>query len=84
MAASTVEKVSYHTVTIDNTSINFPFKPYDLQVDYMRKVLECVREGREGGTSLYHVLNFFWSRRCITIYICFVIPRVLLLIPLHL
>ena len=51
MAAAAAEKaVAYHTISIDSFSINFPFKPYDLQIDYMRKVLECVREGRKGTT----------------------------------
>jgi hypothetical protein len=48
MAAAAAEKVvAYHTVSIDSTSINFPFQPYELQIEYMRKVLECVREGRQ-------------------------------------
>ncbi len=48
MAAAAAEKVvAYHTVSIDSTSINFPFQPYELQIEYMRKVLECVREGRK-------------------------------------
>jgi hypothetical protein len=56
MASSSLEKaVAYHTVNIDNTSINFPFQPYDLQIEYMRKVLECVREGREGSDTLLKI-----------------------------
>jgi hypothetical protein len=48
MAAAAAEKVvAYHTVSIESTSINFPFQPYELQIEYMRKVLECVREGRQ-------------------------------------
>ena len=58
MATSTVEKAAYHTVAIDGTSINFPFQPYDLQVDYMRKVLECVREGRKGGSQQHLVIPY--------------------------
>ena len=42
------KEISYRTVEVDGVSVNFPFDPYDLQIDYMRKVLECVREGRNG------------------------------------
>lgn len=40
--------VNFHTIEVDGARINFPFEPYDLQISYMRKVLECVREGKNG------------------------------------
>jgi len=42
------KEITFHTVEVEGTSINFPFKPYDLQIEYMKKVLECVRDGRNG------------------------------------
>ena len=42
------KNIKFHTVTVDNTSINFPFEPYDLQVDYMRSVLQCVKHSQNG------------------------------------
>ena len=35
-------KIEFQRVDIDGTCINFPFTPYDIQVEYMRKVLESI------------------------------------------
>lgn len=35
-------KIEFQRVDIDGTCINFPFTPYDIQVEYMRKVLESL------------------------------------------
>ena len=32
------KEISYQTVNVDGTNVNFPFEPYDLQIEYMRKV----------------------------------------------
>ena len=32
------KKVKFQTISVDNTSVNFPFEPYDLQINYMHKV----------------------------------------------
>lgn len=33
-----------HTFTIDGIPIKFPFEnPYDIQIDYMKKVIECLQ-----------------------------------------
>jgi len=42
------KKVKFQTISVDNTSVNFPFEPYDLQINYMHKVLECVKHGQNG------------------------------------
>ena len=31
-------EIKYQSVNVDGTNINFPFEPYDLQIEYMRKV----------------------------------------------
>nr|CAI5851122.1 unnamed protein product [Callosobruchus analis] len=36
------------TVTIDGVPIEFPFEPYDLQKDYMEKVLQCIKYETNG------------------------------------
>ena len=41
-------KIEFQRVDIGGTCINFPFSPYDIQVDYMRKVLECLDGGQNG------------------------------------
>nr|XP_033320828.1 regulator of telomere elongation helicase 1 homolog [Megalopta genalis]XP_033320829.1 regulator of telomere elongation helicase 1 homolog [Megalopta genalis]XP_033320830.1 regulator of telomere elongation helicase 1 homolog [Megalopta genalis] len=35
-------------VTINNVIINFPFKPYSVQEDYMAKVIECLQDSKNG------------------------------------
>jgi len=45
---ATSKDVSFHTVDLGGTKVNFPFEPYDLQIAYMKKVLECVRESKNG------------------------------------
>ncbi|XP_078049621.1 regulator of telomere elongation helicase 1 isoform X2 [Augochlora pura] len=35
-------------VTISNVIINFPFKPYSVQEDYMAKVIECLQNSKNG------------------------------------
>ncbi len=35
--------MDHHKVTLRNVDVLFPFKPYDLQVDYMRKVLQALQ-----------------------------------------
>jgi len=42
------KEINFHTVDVDGTKINFPFEPYELQISYMKKVLECVRDGKNG------------------------------------
>ena len=39
-------KIEFQRVDIDGTCINFPFTPYDIQVEYMRKVLESLNGGK--------------------------------------
>lgn len=36
------------TVTIKGVPINFPFEPYDIQKDYMEKVIECLQNESNG------------------------------------
>ncbi|XP_076299297.1 regulator of telomere elongation helicase 1 isoform X2 [Lasioglossum baleicum] len=35
-------------VTINNVIVNFPFKPYSVQEDYMTKVIECLQNSKNG------------------------------------
>lgn len=35
-------------VTINNVIVNFPFKPYTVQEEYMAKVIECLQNGKNG------------------------------------
>ncbi|XP_050576329.1 regulator of telomere elongation helicase 1 homolog [Bombus affinis] len=35
-------------VTINNVIVNFPFKPYSIQEEYMVKVIECLQNGKNG------------------------------------
>ncbi|XP_015438136.1 PREDICTED: regulator of telomere elongation helicase 1 homolog, partial [Dufourea novaeangliae] len=35
-------------VTINNVIVNFPFKPYSVQEDYMAKVIECLQNSKNG------------------------------------
>ncbi|XP_011502066.1 PREDICTED: regulator of telomere elongation helicase 1 homolog [Ceratosolen solmsi marchali] len=35
-------------VTLNGVAIKFPFKPYQVQVDYMTKVIECLQNGQNG------------------------------------
>lgn len=35
-------------VEINGISINFPFQPYQVQTDYMSKVIECLENGTNG------------------------------------
>ena len=30
------------TININGIDVNFPFKPYDCQVDYMKSILDCL------------------------------------------
>lgn len=36
------------SITLRGVPINFPFEPYDLQKDYMEKVLECLQNETNG------------------------------------
>ena len=42
------DKIEFHRVDVGGTCVNFPFAPYDIQVDYMKKVIECL-EGSHNG-----------------------------------
>ncbi|KAJ8675354.1 hypothetical protein QAD02_011140 [Eretmocerus hayati] len=35
-------------IELNGVPIRFPFKPYDVQKDYMSKVIECLQEGKNG------------------------------------
>ena len=35
-------------VTINNVIVNFPFKPYPVQEEYMEKVIECLQNSKNG------------------------------------
>ncbi|XP_076181321.1 regulator of telomere elongation helicase 1 isoform X2 [Ptiloglossa arizonensis] len=35
-------------VTINNVNVNFPFKPYSVQEEYMTKVIECLQNSKNG------------------------------------
>lgn len=35
-------------VTINNIIINFPFKPYSIQEEYMAKVIQCLQNSKNG------------------------------------
>ena len=41
-------KIEYQRVDVGGTCVNFPFTPYDIQVDYMKKVLECLDNSHHG------------------------------------
>ena len=41
-------KIEYQRVDVGGTCVNFPFTPYDIQIDYMRKVLECLDNSQHG------------------------------------
>ena len=41
-------KIEFTRVDVGGTCVNFPFTPYDIQVDYMKKVLECL-DGSHNG-----------------------------------
>ena len=45
MSDSVGKSVEFHTVNVDGTPVNFPFEPYDLQIEYMKKVPSRVRVG---------------------------------------
>lgn len=38
-------------IHINGINIKFPFTPYDLQKDYMSKVIECIENSANGGNS---------------------------------
>lgn len=46
-------------ITINDIIVTFPFKPYSVQEEYMKKVIECLQNGQHGvlesptGTSAY-------------------------------
>ena len=48
MSDSVGKSVEFHTVNVDGTPVNFPFEPYDLQIEYMKKVPSRVEGGRGG------------------------------------
>ena len=35
-------------VRLNDIDVQFPFKPYKVQEDYMSKVIECLQEGKHG------------------------------------
>lgn len=35
-------------ITINGVIVSFPFKPYPVQEEYMRKVIECLQNGKNG------------------------------------
>lgn len=35
-------------ITIRGVVVQFPFKPYQVQEDYMAKVIECLQDGKNG------------------------------------
>ncbi|XP_028416705.1 regulator of telomere elongation helicase 1 homolog [Dendronephthya gigantea] len=35
-------------IKVRGVEIDFPYKPYDCQVNYMSKVIECLQEGKNG------------------------------------
>ena len=41
-------KIEYQRVDVAGTCVNFPFTPYDIQIDYMKKVLECLDKSQHG------------------------------------
>ena len=41
-------KIEFTRVDVGGACVNFPFTPYDIQVDYMKKVLECL-DGSHNG-----------------------------------
>ncbi|MCQ2818602.1 MAG: DEAD/DEAH box helicase family protein [archaeon] len=48
----TDKKNEQHTVRIkDKYDIIFPYEPYDCQLSYMEKIIECLEEGNKGFTS---------------------------------
>lgn len=49
-------------ITINDIIVSFPFKPYSVQEEYMRKVIECLQNGQHGVLEsptgiLIHVLT---------------------------
>ncbi|XP_039656402.1 regulator of telomere elongation helicase 1 [Perca fluviatilis] len=36
------------SLSLDGVTVNFPFPPYDCQVDYMNKVIECLKKKHNG------------------------------------
>lgn len=35
-------------VVINGVAVQFPFEPYAVQKDYMEKVIECLKDGKNG------------------------------------
>jgi regulator of telomere elongation helicase 1 len=35
-------------IILNEVAIRFPFKPYEVQKDYMTKVIECLKNGQNG------------------------------------
>ena len=48
MSSKLKPKIEYQRVDVGGTCVNFPFTPYDIQVDYMKKVLECLDNSHHG------------------------------------
>ena len=48
MSSKLKAKIEYQRVDVGGTCVNFPFTPYDIQVDYMKKVLECLDNSHHG------------------------------------
>ena len=46
---------------VRNVKINFPFEPYPCQVDYMKKVIECLQEVSWFWTFVWQSLSWFWT-----------------------
>ena len=42
------KKLEFQRVDVDGTMVNFPFSPYDIQRDYMGRVLQCCKAGQNG------------------------------------
>lgn len=56
-------------ITINDIIVNFPFKPYPVQEEYMRKVLECLQNGQHGVLeSPTGICTYLYARIYLTIY----------------
>lgn len=56
-----IYNVAMPDVTINNVIVNFPFKPYSIQEEYMVKVIECLQNGKNGVLeSPTGIIHFFY------------------------
>lgn len=42
------------TFDINATEVNFPFEPYDVQRDYMKKVIESLNESKNAALESHN------------------------------